>query len=80
MKFDDMPVAEARASDGLAMVRSIARLKELGFDVRRPSGNPHQIKITPDLSFYPTTGKIVFDARPALKERGLAALLAFLGR
>jgi hypothetical protein len=80
MRFEDMPDAEVRAGDGNAMRRAIVRLRELGIDARRPAGNPHQIKVAPNLSYYPTSGKIVLDATPAFKAKGIDALLKLLGK
>jgi hypothetical protein len=78
MRFEDMPMAAARKNDGLSMIRAIEQLLIAGIDARRPVGNPHQIKVTPDLSFYPTSGRLVVDGRPALPQRGIGALIELL--
>ena len=78
MRFEDMPLAAARENDALSMIRAIDQLLIAGIDARRPVGNPHQIKVTPDLSFYPTSGRLVVDGRPALPQRGIGALIELL--
>jgi hypothetical protein len=80
MKFEKMPFAEPRERDGKAMLDALHRLTELGADVRRPKGNGHQLKVSPDLSYYPTTGRIVRDSEDALDETGLGPLIDLLRR
>ncbi|MEG8041725.1 hypothetical protein QP164_02595 [Sphingomonas sp. LR59] len=80
MRFEDMPMAAARENDSPSMIRAIERLLMAGAEARRPIGNPHQIKVTPDLSFYPTTGRMLFDGGPAQPERGVDALIELLAR
>jgi hypothetical protein len=60
------------------MREAIERLLEAGVDVRRPPDQGYQLKVTPRLSYYPHTGRIVFDGEPALEERGIEALLKLL--
>lgn len=79
MKFDNMPIAQAEPTDGLAMVVAIDRLTSEGIDVRRPQGSVFQLKLQDGLNYYPTTGKIYQDSAPAAyQQTGLAALLAVL--
>ena len=79
MKFDNMPTAQAKPSDALAMVAAIDRLISEGINVRRPIGSTFQLKLPDGLSYYPTTGKIYRDSAPAAyQQTGLAALLAVL--
>ena len=78
MKFSKMPLAEARAGDDLAVETAIARLREAGVEPRRPINNAYQLKVTPNISYYPTTGKVVVDATPALDIRGVDALIGML--
>ena len=78
MKYDDMPTAAQREGDSMKMVEAILRLRRIGVDARRPANNPHQIKVRPDLSYYPTTGRIVADGAHSCAQRGLNALIELL--
>jgi len=75
-----MPAAAPRSGDSPDMTEAIDRLLCLGFDVRRPQGNPYQIKVAPFVSYYPTTGRIVPDGRQPLQKRGLGELIRLLER
>jgi hypothetical protein len=79
MRYEDMPAAELRPGDGKAMERAIEQLRTAGIAARRPAGNPHQIKVTHELSFYPTSGKIVPDGKQSWAKRGVQALIEHLG-
>lgn len=76
MRFEKMELAAPRQNDPPAMREAIMTLKEQGYDVRRP--NVHQLKVTPDLSYYPNNGKILVDGQSVRPERGLEALLRLL--
>lgn len=78
MKFARMPKAEAREGDGPEMRQAIGRLERATVDVRRPPNNRHQLKVSADLSYYPTTGRITPDGEPALPQTGLDALIDML--
>ena len=79
MKYEKMPVAEPYLRDGKAMLEAMALLEEAGADVRRPIGNRHQLKLSADLSYYPSTGSIVIDGDDsACSEKGVVALLCLL--
>lgn len=81
MKFDKMPVAEVREGDTKPMKDAILALDALGVDVRRPKGSPHQIKVMPTLSYYPTTGLVLDDgSNGAREERGIESLIGLLRR
>ncbi len=60
------------------MIEAINTLLRRGVDVRRPEGNPHHLKVSSSVSYYPTTGRIVPDGRHALPQRGLVALTQVL--
>ena len=78
MKYYDMPTAEQREGDSIKMVEAISRLRRIGADARRPANNPYQMKVRPDLSYYPTTGRIVADGAHSCARRGLNALIELL--
>lgn len=78
MKFDRMPEAEVRAGDGPEMQHAIDRLQRAFVDVRRPLNNRHQLKVSANLSYYSTTGRITPDGEPALPQTGLDALIDML--
>ena len=79
MRYHDMPRATPRPDDLPAVVRDIAALTAAGVDVRRPAKNPYQLKVSPTVSYYPTTGKILKDGdREPSAVRGIEALLTFL--
>ena len=79
MRYHDMPSATPRPNDLPAVVRDIAALAAAGVDVRRPAKNPYQLKVSPTVSYYPSSGKILKDGdREALATRGVEGLLAFL--
>jgi hypothetical protein len=79
MRYHRMPVAEPRIGDPEEMREAIERLKKEGWEPRRPLGEKnYQLKLSPRLSYYPTTGRIVFDNETALPDRGLEALIGLL--
>ena len=79
MKYEKMPMAEPRPRDGKTMLETVALLEDAGADVRRPIGNNSQLKLSADISYYPSTGSIVIDGEDsACSERGVAALLSLL--
>lgn len=59
MRYRGMPPAEPRAGDSEKVTEALNRFLLEGVDARRPPGNPHQIKVSEDLSYYPDTGRIV---------------------
>lgn len=76
MRFEKMNVAVPRDDDTPAMSEAISVLLAEGYDVRRP--NPHQLKVTPNVSFYPSNGKILIDGQSVHVDRGLDALCRLL--
>lgn len=78
MSFHDMPPAEPRPGDSPQMVAALDRLLLEGVDARRPAGNNYQIKVTWDVSYYPSKGSILPDQDCKLKVRGLDALIDYL--
>jgi hypothetical protein len=80
MKFDKMPSADAREKDPKAVLDAIRRLEFAGADVRRPKRNRYQLKLSPDLNYYPTIGRIVRDGEDALEACGLDAVIELLRR
>jgi hypothetical protein len=71
-----MPPASHQPGDSPKTTEAIDRFILEGIDARRP--NPHQIKVTPDLSFYPDKGTILPDGGCKLEIRGLDALIEYL--
>jgi hypothetical protein len=78
MKYVRMKRAEARKGDDPCVIDAIQALLNADVDVRRPPDKGFHLKVTPSLSYYPHTGRIVFDGEPALEERGVEALLKLL--
>lgn len=76
MRFDKMKTAAPSENDPPAMREAIRVLLDEAYDVRRP--NPHQLKVTPEVSYYPSNGKILVDGQSVHAERGLDALLRLL--
>lgn len=75
-----MPPAEARPGDDPKVIEAIEVLAAAGIDVRRPPKSNHQLKVSPTVSYYPGRETIVVDGEPAARaQRGLAAVIAFLG-
>ena len=73
-----MKTAEARLNDTPEMIEAITVLTSAGVDVRRPPDHGFQLKVSPELSYYPTTKRIVFDGKPAEEEKGLDTLIKLL--
>jgi hypothetical protein len=74
-----MPRATRRDGDHPAMAHAIATLERAGADPRRPSNNFYQLKVSPDLNYYPAKGTIYRDGAPSpLPDRGLDALTMLL--
>ncbi len=81
MRFLKMNKAEARDGDSPEMIAAIEALHARGYEPRRPANNNYQIKVNPNLSYYPGTGTTLTDgASSPLSERGLDALLKLLER
>ena len=81
MRYSRMTPATPRPDDTPAFLHALDELMLAGADARRPVGNNHQIKVTPNLSFYPGTGAIFRDGdRGPLPVRGLNALIEYLGK
>jgi hypothetical protein len=79
MKFDKMPFAEVRPKDCKAVVEALDILIGFGVEVRRSPKNAFQLKLSEDLSYYPTTGRIFRDGDDSALERtGIEALLGLL--
>jgi hypothetical protein len=78
VKFHRMPEAAVRGGDDPEMREAIDRLQRAFVDVRRPINNRHQLKVSANLSYYPTTGRITPDGEPALPQTGLDALIDLL--
>lgn len=79
MRYDKMPRATPRDGDHPAMPHAIATLESAGADARRPPNNPYQLKVSPDLIYFPGKGTIYRDGAPAaLPDRGLDALIKLL--
>lgn len=79
MRYAQMPPAEARLGDDPKMIEAIGLLAAAGVDVRRPPNSSYQLKVSPLVSYYPGRETIVVDGEPsALRQRGFAALIAFL--
>lgn len=78
MRFQNMPPAEPRPGDSPQMAAALDRLMIEGADVRRPAGNPHQIKVTWDVAYYPDKGTILPDRGTKLPVSGLDALIEYL--
>jgi hypothetical protein len=60
------------------MAAALDRFILEGIDARRPAGSQHQIKVTPDLSFYPDKGTILPDRGCKLEIRGIDELIDYL--
>ena len=73
-----MPPAEPRPGDPPQMLAALDRLLREGADARRPAGNNHQIKVTWDVSYYPSRGSILPDQGCKLEVSGLDALIKYL--
>lgn len=81
MRFDQMPHAAPRDGDKPAFLEALDKLLAAGANARRPTNNDHQIKVTPDLNYYPNTGTIFYDGeRRPLPVRGIGALISHLAR
>jgi hypothetical protein len=79
MRYDKMPRAEPREGDHPAIAEAIATLERAGADTRRPANNSYQLKVSPDLNYYPAKGTIYRDGAPSpLPDRGLEALIRLL--
>lgn len=79
MKFNKLPLAAVRPGDPLAMREAILRFEKTRFDIRRPAKSKVQLKISPTLSLYPTTGVIYRDGDPVpLAETGVDGALKLL--
>jgi hypothetical protein len=60
------------------MAQALAWLRR--YNVPHAQKTPHQIKIPPDVSYYPSTGTIYLDGdRHAVPAKGLTALTTVLG-
>jgi hypothetical protein len=79
MRYDKMPRAEPRDGDPPVIAQTIATLERAGADPRRPPNNSYQLKVSPDLNYYPAKGTIYRDGAPSpLPDRGLEALIQLL--
>lgn len=79
MHYDKMSRAEPREGDHPAIAQAIATLERAGAEPRRPANNSYQLKVSPDLNYYPAKGTIYRDGAPSpLPDRGLEALIQLL--
>lgn len=78
MRYKHMPAAEPRSDDDPVFLTAITKLVDAGAKPRRPPKNDSQIKVTEDLNYYPTTGRIVPDGKRSLYISGIDALIGYL--
>ena len=77
MSFHNLQPALPWPGDSPKMRAALDRLLVEGVEARRPANN-NQIKVTPDLSYYPDKGTILPDRGCKLQIRGLDALIEHL--